>query len=341
MIRIVIALYIVVQTLLLPLAILGLLWISYKQLWVSRKLGVSQTMIEAFNGRWTMAAFGLYHDPAASRLARVLPNNSVFGMWLILFPLFLLHKVTGRHLIYPRRPDPGTETIADLITVRTFAFDRLIEKHRDGAAQIVLLGAGLDTRAYGGLADSGLVPFELDQPAEQGIKRRALARARIDSDHVRFVEVNFGDGSWVQNLMDAGFDPSARTIFLWEGVTLYLSEWDVRDTLTAIGSLAVPGSVILADFYGARLLERVGRGTTKKMLEATGEKMGFGLDFATAPDNALSAFVASASFDLGERRFIGGAGGKGPFAVVTELLVPEASTHALGPDARGTQASGV
>ncbi len=321
--RIAITFYIVIQILLLPVAILAILWMSYKQLWVSRKLGLSQTMIEAFNGRWAMAAFGMYQDQAALRLGRVLPNNSVLALWVVLFPLYLLHKVTGRHLIYPRIPEPGTENIADLITVRTFAFDQLIGKHRGTMSQFVVLGAGLDTRCYGPLAKSGLKLFELDQEAEQRLKRESLARAGIDQDHVHFVEVNFEDGSWAQRLLDAGFDPTAQTLFLWEGVTLYLSEWDVRDTLAALQSLSAPGSVILADLYGARLLATVNRGTTKKMLEATGEKMGFGLDFAAAPEHALRHFVQSTGFALGAHRFIGGAGGKGPFAAVAELLVQD------------------
>ena len=80
-------LYIPLQIVFIPVAILGGLLVAYKQIVVSKRLGISQTAIEIINGRWTMHVFGMRDDDASARLAAVLPNTSLFGLWLCLFPL--------------------------------------------------------------------------------------------------------------------------------------------------------------------------------------------------------------------------------------------------------------
>ena len=87
--------FIFLQILFIPLAIVGVLLTAYKQLIVSRRLGVSQTAIEIINGRWTMHIFGLRDDRAAAKLNPVLPNNSTVGLWLALFPLFVYARISG------------------------------------------------------------------------------------------------------------------------------------------------------------------------------------------------------------------------------------------------------
>ena len=79
--------FIILQVLFIPLAIIGAVLVGYRQLIVSKKLGVSQTAIEIINGRWTMHVFGLRDDHAAAKLTPVLPNTSTFGLWLALAPL--------------------------------------------------------------------------------------------------------------------------------------------------------------------------------------------------------------------------------------------------------------
>jgi len=65
--------FIVVQILFIPLAIVGVILIAYKQMFVSKKLGVSSTAIEVINGRWTMDVFDMRKDTASVRLNHVLP----------------------------------------------------------------------------------------------------------------------------------------------------------------------------------------------------------------------------------------------------------------------------
>ena len=63
------ALYIPLQIAFIPLALLGVLLVGYRQMVVSKKLGVSQTAIEVLNGRWTMHIFGIRVDEASANVA--------------------------------------------------------------------------------------------------------------------------------------------------------------------------------------------------------------------------------------------------------------------------------
>lgn len=316
--------FIPLQILFIPLAIVGAIWVGYKQLVVSKKLGVSQTAIEIINGRWTMHIFGLRDDPAAAKLASVLPNTSTFGLWLALFPLYVYSRISGSPRWYPVIAEAGEEGVANLVTNRTGYFDRIIDKTKEHAEQFVILGAGFDTRAYNDLKNSGLKIFELDQATTQQLKRTYLQKARIDAAHVAFVETDFSQADWFSALIAAGYDPSKRTIFLWEGVTLYLGEKSVRNTLRTIKANAAEGSVVVADFYAKSFIRgEYARGmkATLPVLDMTDEQLGFGIEMAGDYQHALESYVASEGLVLGDTTFMGYKTKKGPWMVVAELKV--------------------
>lgn len=314
-----IVLFIALQIIWLPLSLVGGVWVGYRQIRTSQKQGLSGTAIEVINGRWTMDVFGIRNDPAARRLMRALPNTSVMGLWLALFPLFVLYRLSKKNLFYPRIPESGKESIADLIVARTLYFDQLIEKHSGSAAQFVLMGAGLDTRAYNRWEDQDLKFFELDQQATQNMKIRSLRRARVPSSHVEYVEVDFSHENWIEGLVEVGFDSSLKTIFLWEGVTLYLSEEEVCETLVAVKAVAGNGSVLLTDFYAERFVKMAKKGAMARTLEATNETLGFGIDFSRSHESRLRDFINTQGVQTGEERFLGAESKKGPFAEVTEI----------------------
>ncbi len=313
--------YIPLQILFLPIVILGALLVAYKQIVVSKKLGLSMTAIEVINGRWTMHIFGMREDEATVSLAAALPNTSLFGPWLCLFPLWIKHKISGRLALYPRVPELGSETIADLIVARTLYFDRVIERAVGQVDQLVVMGAGYDMRAYGKLQCKNVSFFELDQPSVQTHKLASLESSGIASEHVTFVSVDFGNENAVERLIESGFDTSKKTLFLWEGVTLYLSEADVRKTMGDIRNTAPAGSVLLADIYAERFIAFAGKGSRKKTLDQTGEGLDFGLNFSTNHDEVLSEFVESESMSIGETFFMGRKNDKGPFVVVVEMTI--------------------
>jgi methyltransferase (TIGR00027 family) len=313
--------FVALQIALIPLAVLGVAVVGYKQILVSKRLGVSQTGIEVLNGRWTMHVFGMREDVATARLANVLPNTSTFGLWLALIPLWVKYKLSGSYFGYPRVPEEGAEGISDLVVARTLYFDRIIERVVGDTEQFILLGAGYDTRAYGPLKREGIAFFELDQAPTQRLKISCLSKGGIDADHVTFVEVDFAEEDAFEKLEAAGYDPSKRTLFLWEGVSLYLTEQDVRKTLRNVRDHAASGSVLVADIYGDRFMQMAGGVMAKKTLEYTDEGLGFGLPFEADHTQSLARFLESEGLTQGETFFMGTTHEKGPYMVVVECSV--------------------
>ena len=214
--------YIPLQIAFIPFTILGLIMVGYRQMIVSKRLGVSQTAIEIINGRWTMLTFGIRADEPCAKLAGALPNTSLLGLWLVLFPLWLKFKISGKLFLYPRVPEGGAEGIADVVVARTLYFDKVIDRVIDEVEQFVVMGAGYDVRAYGDFLREGVTFFELDQTIVQQHKKNALRNAEISSEHVHFVSVDFSKENAFDKLIEAGFERAKKTLFLWEGVTLYL-----------------------------------------------------------------------------------------------------------------------
>jgi hypothetical protein len=175
----------------IPLAIAGVILVAYRQMIVSKKMGISKTAIEVINGRWTMHVFGLRNDVATANPAAKLTNTSIFGLWLVIFPLWVKYKISGELFLSPRTVDSGAENLSDLVIARTFDFDRIIESAIGTIDQFVLMGAGYDTRAYRGENPHQITFFELDQPDVQAHKLQALANANIFCDHTHFVNVDY------------------------------------------------------------------------------------------------------------------------------------------------------
>lgn len=313
--------FFVLQVAMLPLTVLALVWVAYRQLLVSRRLGASQTGIEVINGRWAMHIFGIREDESTARLASVLPNTSTGALWLCFFPLWVKYRISGSHWLYPRVPPTGHEDIRDIVVSRTLHFDRILMRTLSGVEQFVILGAGYDTRSYGPLARPDLACFEVDQEGTQRLKIDAMQKAGIDSSHVTFLTVDFSRDDLFERLREAGYDATRPSVFLWEGVTLYLSESDVRKTLGDIRDNAPTGSVVVADVYAQRLL-RIGTGRVRgAVLESTGESFVFGLPDGDGFEPGLRSLVDGADLTLGETCLMGHETAKGVFMAVTEIRV--------------------
>ena len=163
--------------------------------------------------------------------------------------------------------------------------------------------------------------FEVDQANTQRMKRTRLHQAGLPTEQVRFVEVDFTEAGWTKGLLEAGFNPAAKTIFLWEGVTLYLDEADVAATLGALRTIAAKGSVVFTDIYAERFLSIGRKRGLAKTLEITDEELRFGLDFTKDHDRILRQFVQAQDLRMGHAKFLGASAGSGPYAVVAELLL--------------------
>lgn len=138
------------------------------------------------------------------------------------------------------------------VVARTRLIDEIVEEAVSNTGQTVLLGAGYDSRPYrlSCLRDGPV--FEVDHPATQRRKRAKLERARVSHRDVRFVATNFQADGLDGALAAAGFDPKQPTLFVWEGVTNYLTADAVDATLRWCAGAA--GSHLVFTYIDRRVL---------------------------------------------------------------------------------------
>lgn len=135
------------------------------------------------------------------------------------------------------------------IALRTAEIDRAIEREiAGGLRQLVLLGAGYDTRAQrlGALAAARVI--EVDHPATLARKRRLAARLPVVARERTFVAIDFERDALAERLHAGGFEPERPAVVLWEGVTMYLTLGAIQSTLGALGACLRPESVLLMTY---------------------------------------------------------------------------------------------
>jgi methyltransferase (TIGR00027 family) len=142
------------------------------------------------------------------------------------------------------------------IVIRTRYFDDWLRTVAiDGPMrQVVLLGAGLDTRAWRLPWPAGVVVYELDRADALEAKARILAGAGAEPACDRLSVAADLASDWSAALRDAGFDPTVPAAWLVEGVLFYLPEGVIRRVLEIVSSLAAPGSRLGFDIVNAAVL---------------------------------------------------------------------------------------
>lgn len=135
------------------------------------------------------------------------------------------------------------------LPMRTRAIDdALSEAIATGIRQVVLLGAGLDARAYRLDALADCVVFEVDHPSTQAEKKEAVRGLAIVAKEVRHVTVDFAKDDLARALKDAGHDSSKPSAVVWEGVTMYLEVPSIEATLSTVSNLAAKGSWLMVTY---------------------------------------------------------------------------------------------
>jgi len=142
----------------------------------------------------------------------------------------------------PARRDRAIAEL-DAIPLRVSAIDRELEAAVSaGCTQVVILGAGLDTRALRMSVLAQVVVFEVDHPATQAHKRRKTSTLRPLARSLRFVPVDFERTDLTACLDEAGFEPEQTTAWIWEGVVMYLTDGALRRTLEHVAHGSAGGS---------------------------------------------------------------------------------------------------
>ena len=285
----------------LPLVLLGTLGFMIRL--KTRNRGISGTAYEPFFNRLLFHHAGTRDDAAAVQLAPHLPALSPTVVWLLIGTMGLAARLSGYQGSFLSYPGARSSSMASVMVHRTAFFDEALRSAVDPtgphpAQQVVFLGAGWDTRAYGVLRDRPVRVFEVDTPATQRAKVLALDRADIDASHVTFVETDFGQTSWFNALLGRGFDPDLPTFILWEGVTYYLDEKTVQTTLRTVSGLAV-GSRIAFDTWSLEYFSRfVGQYMRLMIKGVYGESFQFFLSTAAPARKQASDFIASQGLAL-------------------------------------------
>jgi methyltransferase (TIGR00027 family) len=202
---------------------------------------------------------------------------------------------------------PTLLAVADQVTYGQRAFvlartvlidDALAAALGRGVEQVLILGAGHDSRAYRISGIERARVFEVDHPATQARKRALVERAmhRVPA-HVTFAAVDFNRQSLGERLTAAGFREGVPSFVVWEGVTEYLEPDAVDATLRFLARAVAPGSELAFTYLDRALLDgsRSFRGGAfhLAMMRWMGETFTFGL----APAS-LAAYLAARGFEL-------------------------------------------
>src|SRR5262249_31926837 len=139
--------------------------------------------------------------------------------------------------------------MADLLALRTMAIDAAVrDAVAGGARQAVILGAGLDGRAFRMPELAGIDGFEGDHPATQAAKPAPAAAPPATARSLQFVAVDFERDALADRIAAAGHRPGEPTVWIWEGVVMYLRDEAVRATLAAIAARSAPGSTLVVQY---------------------------------------------------------------------------------------------
>jgi methyltransferase (TIGR00027 family) len=169
----------------------------------------------------------------------------------------------------------------------------LMDEIERGIEQLVVLGAGFDSRAYRFERElSGVRVFEVDHPVTAAMKRARLEDMYgARPAHVTYVEVDFEVEDWARRLLDAGYDHGQPSLFIWCGVSMYIPQEAVAGVLAFVGSSSSPGTSIVFDHIsremaeGREALVANGRGPAmvRRLVAQMGEPYRFGVSQPNTP----------------------------------------------------------
>jgi methyltransferase (TIGR00027 family) len=196
--------------------------------------------------------------------------------------------------------DPDVFALAWLMLVRTRVIDEWMERAiSDGAAQLVILGAGFDTRAYRfiELLKNATV-IEIDYGATQEYKKQRVEAVLGDAPaNLVYAPIDFTRESLAEVLRRAGFKPGRKTYYICEGVSMYVPEAGMKETLRAIATESAPGSTLLLEYINRGGLESLRKQPAEMVRNAIewGEPFVFGV-----PDGKEREFFLEAGLELGD-----------------------------------------
>lgn len=215
----------------------------------------------------------LFDDPYALKL---LP----FG-WRVFLRLVYLPGLRSAVLSLRERRMPGT---LGAILCRTRYIDDVLKRSlAEGIDQLVILGAGFDSRAYRIAGVDQVQVFEVDLPGTRNLKHKRLEKVLgAVPENVTLIGMNFDQQNLDDILREAGFQKGKRTLFIWEGVTQYITSGAVNNTLEFVSGVSGVGSAIVFTYIRRGLVDGTARpewfGGLTSFAGRVGSPLKFGLD---------------------------------------------------------------
>ncbi len=166
----------------------------------------------------------------------------------------------------------------------------------EGLQQLVILGAGFDSRLYRFDIPTELRAFEVDHPVTQAYKVARLQSifGAIPS-HVSYIPADFNTQTLSGCLLPAGYDPNLKTLVIWQGISMYLSQEAVDATLDFVVNHSRPGSAIVFDYIYQAVLEGVQKHFEVRGMRRyhfmTGERLTYGI-----PEGEAKSFLKARGF---------------------------------------------
>lgn len=243
-----------------------------------------------------------------SRAASSLESDSYYRsadhIALLLVPAFLqrLLRITWFRRFYSRvlAPKGGYE----YIIARTKYIDAVFQEALgQGVEQILIFGAGFDTRAVRLKTETGVTRvFELDVPLTQQSKLEQYAKRGVPiPPNVTFIAIDFDKEVLADKLLAAGFREGMPSLFILEGLLMYLQPQSVEETFKVIAAFAGEGSLVVFDYVHTAVLQQAGnyygQEEIVKSVTKAGEYWHFGLEKDT-----LAEFLNKYGFSVTEHQ---------------------------------------
>lgn len=182
---------------------------------------------------------------------------------------------------------PGLD---DSIVARVRFFDDFVKKSIDeGIQQLVILGAGYDSRAYRIDGLKKISVFEVDHPATQIMKKEKINKIFGSlPNHIVYIPCDLGTEDFGQRLFEMGYDRSKKTLFLMEGLLCYLRPAAVDRIFTFIARNSENDSKVLFDYHPQSMVDgsselEAGRNIWEHVSQL-GEPFLFGIEEGTVED---------------------------------------------------------
>jgi methyltransferase (TIGR00027 family) len=262
---------------------------------VSRRSAVEQTalgpMVIAACERFTPPEHRLVDDDLAGRLLPAgegLAARACRWSWV-------------RRLLVSATERQACGLWGSMLCRKRYIDDRVGDALTAGIDQLVVLGAGLDTRSHRLARPAGARAFEVDLPTTVADKQRRVHEVLGEqAGEVVHVPLDLGAADLLPALVERGFAPDRPAVVVWEAVTQYLDEAGVRRTLDGLRGAAA-GSRLLFTYVRGDFLDGTRSYGAAPLLERMGGPSGI-WRFGLVPDAVgplLAEFGWSALDDVG------------------------------------------